>query len=321
MRNVVGLDVSKNTFDAMAIVTGQKYTAVFENNRIGFDKFKTWLGQMKASDLHICMEATGNYYEDVADAIGEIYKVSVVNPLKINNYAKSRFSRTKTDKQDAKLIAEYCQTALDKDLPERKPLTHGHYRLKRLLALYDQLKAKKAAEKNRMKAAKDEFVKQVHKDLIQIYTAKLKAVQAEINASAKSESDLKQTFQRMQTIPSVGKLTAAALANYLLSGQFQTANQFIAFAGLNPQAKQSGISVNGKARLTRYGNRRLRGALFMSAMVAYREGYFRQFVTRLQRRQKSTMVILVAIMRKLAVIAYHLHKKQENYNPERYKPV
>ena len=95
-------------------------------------------------------------------------------------------------------------------------------------------------------------------------------------------------------------------------------NKFIAFAGLNPQAKQSGTSVNGRQKLTRYGNRRLRGSLFMSAMVAYREGYFSQLVANLKKRHKSPMVILVAIMKKLAVIAYTLYKKQVDFDPGRY---
>jgi len=36
------------------------------------------------------------------------YPVSVVNPAKINAFAKSELSRAKTDKADAKLIARYA---------------------------------------------------------------------------------------------------------------------------------------------------------------------------------------------------------------------
>lgn len=119
MRNAVGLDISQNTFDAAAIVNGQCKQALFDNSINGFESFKAWLDGF-GCELHICMEATGNYFEDVADYIGQFYTVSVINPYKISEYGKSRFHRTKTDKQDARLIAEYCHTAMLKDLPARQ---------------------------------------------------------------------------------------------------------------------------------------------------------------------------------------------------------
>ena len=134
MRNALGLDISHKTFDAALLIGGVLKTAKFENGIKGFQKLKGWLGTFTHSDIHIRMEATGNYFEDLADYMGRYYKVSVINPLKISDYAKSRFSRTKTDKQDAKLIAEYCSTALLKDLLIRQPVSKAHYRLKRILA-------------------------------------------------------------------------------------------------------------------------------------------------------------------------------------------
>lgn len=319
MRNAAGCDVSQDTFD-VAIIINQESVKIskFDNDLSGFMAFKEMLDKLNDSDIFICMEATGNYYESLADYLGHYYRVSVVNPLKISTYAKSRFNRTKTDKQDSKLIAEYCATAMLEDLPEREKVTEAHYRLKRILSVYEQLKVQKTAEKNRKKTAKDDFAKQIHQDLIEFLAKKMRVVKAEIASILKSETRLTETAARLETIPSVGKLTAAFLANYLLSGQFQTANKFIAFGGLNPQAKKSGTSVNGKEKLTRYGNRRLRGALFMSAMVAYRQNYFPDFIARLKSRKKPTMLILAALMKKIAVIAYHLHKKQQTYDSARY---
>ena len=166
MRNALGLDISHKTFDAALLIGGVLKTAKFENGIKGFEKLKGWLDTFSFSDIHICMEATGNCFEDLADYMGRYYKVSVINPLKISDYAKSRFARTKTDKQDAKLIAEYCSTALPKDLPLRKPVSKAHYRLKRVLALQEQLIERQTAEKNRLSAAKDEFVKQIHRENI-----------------------------------------------------------------------------------------------------------------------------------------------------------
>lgn len=154
MRNAVGLDISKTTFDATAIIGGIENSAKFDNDSKGFEQFKHWLTELGCTDAHICMEATGNYYEGIADYIGSLYKVSVVNPLKISKYAESRFTRTKTDKQDAKLIAEYCQTAKAQDLVIRKPVINDGYKLKRLSALYAQLTADSTAKKTDSKPQK-----------------------------------------------------------------------------------------------------------------------------------------------------------------------
>lgn len=319
MRNAVGLDISQKTFDAAVIVNGHTKQAVFDNNVDGFEEFKTWLDGFSCEDLHICMEATGNYFEDVADYISQFYKVSVINPYKISEYAKSRFHRTKTDRQDAKLIAEYCHTAMSKDLPERQKISFSHYRLKRVLTLYEQLKVEKTAQINRLKVAKDEFVRQIHQTQIEELDKHIQFVEAEIQTIVKDDPNLKTVSDSLQTIPAIGKLTAAILTNYLLSGDFKTANQFTAFAGLNPQKKESGTSVKGRSSMTRYGNRRLKAALFMPAMVALNRNYFPDFVKRLKAKNKPKMLILGALMRKLIVIAFNIYRKRETYNPERYK--
>ncbi|MFC5921308.1 IS110 family transposase [Neisseria weixii] len=319
MRNAVGLDISQKTFDAAAIVNGHTKQTAFENNADGFEKFKKWLDAFHSEDLHICMEATGNYFEDVADYIGQFYTVSVINPYKISEYGKSRFHRTKTDRQDAKLIAEYCHTAMSKDLPARQKISHAHYRLKRVLTLYEQLKAEKTAQINRQKVAKDEFVRQMHQTQIEELDKHIRLVEAEIQTIVKDDSNLKTVSDSLQTIPAIGKLTAAILTNYLLSGDFKTANQFTAFAGLNPQKKESGTSVKGRSSMTRYGNRRLKAALFMPAMVALNRNYFPDFVKRLEAKNKPKMLILGALMRKLIVIAFNIYRKSGTYNPGRYK--
>jgi transposase len=58
------------------------------------------------------------------------FKVKVVNPLKIHSFSRAKLSRNKTDKADAKLIAEYGSKF---DEPSYKKLPQN---LKELRALY-----------------------------------------------------------------------------------------------------------------------------------------------------------------------------------------
>lgn len=318
MRNAVGLDISKLTFDAAAIIGEIEVSAKFANDPKGFEALKDWLDKFDCSDLHICMEATGNYYEGVADYIGGFYKVSVVNPLKISKYAESRFVRTKTDKQDAKLIAEYCRSVEAKYLIVRKPVGADCYRLRRLSALYAKLVEDCTVQKNRLEVSKDCFVKEICRNVIKCIQKQLKAVKDEITELTKSNR-YRDEVKRLESIPSVGKLTAAILLNHLVGNEFKTANQFVAFAGLAPRIKDSGTSVRGKRVLTKLGNRKLRAALFMPAMVAYRIKAFPDFIQRLEKKNKPKKVIIVALMRKLAVIAYYLYTKGECYDKSRYQ--
>lgn len=57
----------------------------------------------------------------------------------------------------------------------------------------------------------------------------------------------------------------------------------------------------------------------MPAVVAYRCNAFPEFVGRLKKKGKHIKLILIAIMRKLAVIAFTLMKNGQEFQAERYK--
>ena len=55
------------------------------------------------------MEATNIYGNALAEYLYDNgYDVSIVNPARIKGFAQSELLRTKTDKQDASLIARFC---------------------------------------------------------------------------------------------------------------------------------------------------------------------------------------------------------------------
>lgn len=66
MRNTVGLDISKNTIDATALIGGSTAYKQFQNHEKGHHELKDWIQQQNGESVHICMEATGTYYEDAA---------------------------------------------------------------------------------------------------------------------------------------------------------------------------------------------------------------------------------------------------------------
>ena len=133
--SVLGIDVAKQKFDVALIQGENKPKAkVFGNTKSGHKKLWQWLRKNKATDSFACLEATGNYGEELAAFLHEHgAKVSVVNPARVKGFRQSELGRTKTDQADAALIARFCQ-AMKPDLWQ-PPAPH----LKTLQALVHRL--------------------------------------------------------------------------------------------------------------------------------------------------------------------------------------
>ncbi|MBL9029747.1 MAG: transposase [Caedimonas sp.] len=139
-RIVVGIDLSKHKFDVAYSVSNQKWKdKAFDNSPSGFKDFLEWMSANKIENAHIVMEATRRYGEDFAHFIYiSGHNVSIINPAQIKHYARSLLRRTKTDKVDSRLIAEFAQRH---DLPLWKPLSPS------LQSLKDQVRCLEAFKK------------------------------------------------------------------------------------------------------------------------------------------------------------------------------
>ncbi len=314
--NILGIDVSKDTLDNHLDKNGKSEYIQVSNDFPGCLKLHEWLKSHKVRKVVIAMEATGTYYETVANYFSLIYEVYVINPLKIHEYAKSNFVRVKTDKTDSRLIAQYARTHLNY-LHRYELPTSLNNELKSLSALYRQLKMQVVQTKNRLSIADNEFVVSALESVLNILQEQVKNTVVRIDKLLK-QSVYKQQYENLQTITGISSKTAFELLNYLTVKQFANVNKFIAFAGLSPQIGQSGTSVKHKEKLTRYGHRKLKGAFYMPALVAYRSEMFKPFVERLRKQGKPKMVIIGALMRKLAKIAYCVYMKNEPFNKERH---
>src|SRR5574341_54767 len=99
---ILGLDIGKDQIEALLLRPEQEPEhAQFDNNQKGFNQLWRFLKKRTARQVHVCMEATGLYYEAVADFLHEKgATVSVVNPARIKAYAASQLTGNKTDKLD-----------------------------------------------------------------------------------------------------------------------------------------------------------------------------------------------------------------------------
>lgn len=313
---IIGLDISKDTIDATLHKTnGSIHYIKFKNNDDGLKQFRLWIKGNRIRKAYIGMEATGIYYEKAADMLSSYYTVYVINPLKIKDYGKSRFNRTKTDKADSNLIADYIKRHQDTLIPYQIPKNKA---LQKLINLKNQLQQHQKQIKNRLHSTEEDFIRNIHQDLIDTIQDKMEQVKIAISEQIKKQTD-NNHYRNLQTIPSIGKDTASVLYAQLTEKHFKTANQFVSYAGLSPAIIQSGTSVRGRGRLSRYGNRRLKSTLYMPALCAYRFNAFPKLINNLKKAGKPKMVIIVAIMRKLAKLAYYIVKTGQPYDAERHR--
>ncbi|HGO8399277.1 TPA: IS110-like element ISNgo3 family transposase [Neisseria meningitidis] len=314
--NIIGLDISKDTIDATLHKTnGSIHYIKFKNNDDGLKQFRLWIKGNRIRKAYIGMEATGIYYEKAADMLSSYYTVYVINPLKIKDYGKSRFNRTKTDKADSNLIADYIKRHQDTLIPYQIPKNKA---LQKLINLKNQLHQHQKQIKNRLHSTEEDFIRNIHQDLIDTIQDKMEQVKIAISEQIKKQTD-NNHYRNLQIIPSIGKDTASVLYAQLTEKHFKTANQFVSYAGLSPAIIQSGTSVRGRGRLSRYGNRRLKSTLYMPALCAYRFNAFPKLINNLKKAGKPKMVIIVAIMRKLAKLAYYIVKTGQPYDAERHR--
>src|SRR5258706_15584387 len=117
----LGIDVAKAKLDcALLDADGKWRSKVVKNTAAGFVELHPWLTRHDAGQASTCMEATGVYWEPVAEYLSDAgFPVAVVNPAQIKAFAPSRGLRTKNDAVDARLIAHFFGTL--QPLPWRAP--------------------------------------------------------------------------------------------------------------------------------------------------------------------------------------------------------
>lgn len=310
----LGLDISKAKIDC-ALLVGEKFKSkVISNSRAGFETLRTWLHQHGVTHVHACCEATGVYWEAVALDLHEHgQRVSVVNPAQIAAYAKAQLSRTKTDKQDARLIAQFCAR---EQPPAWTPPPAEERQLLALVRHLLDLQSMYQAEANRLSTAHAAVQAGIEQHL-QFLQAQIAALKATIREHIERHDNLRGRRELLESIPAFGEATIPWLMTFLGDGhRFERGKKAVAFVGLAPKLHESGSSVRGKATISRTGHADFRRILYMPALVAYsRCPEFAEFKNRLRAAGKPPKVIIVALMRKLLTIAQAVLKSGKPFNP------
>jgi transposase len=315
---VLGIDIAKLKFNVCLInQSGKLKHKVLPNTATGFEQLRDWLSKQGVEHVHACLEATGTYGEALSLFLHEAgHTVSVINPAAIKAFAQSRLSRTKTDKVDAELIARFC---LAQAPPLWTPLPPEVRELQALVRRLESLIEMRVAEENRLSSGITvEMVRASVEEHLSYLNEQIKRCQELIGNHINSNPSLKQQSELLDSIPGIAETTAALLLSEITDiRQYRSARQVAAYAGLVPRERQSGTSIRGRTRLSKIGNARLRRALYFPAITALRcSPFFQQWAEGLQKRGKSKMSVICAVMRKLVHLAYGVLKSGKPFDPE-----
>ena len=313
---ILGIDVGKESFDVALLGGQQRFQGQFSNTAAGFGKLNRWLKKHKATEVHACMEATGRYWLELAMFLHEHgHQVSVVNPKLVKKHSEATMQRNKTDSQDALTIADYCakhQPAL------WQPPSVAFRQLQALVRHVQALKVDRTREKNRRQSgiSSPEVLAAIEAH-INFLDQQIAELEQRISEHFDQHPNLKADNELLISIPGIGETTAAVfLAEVPDVRLFTQADQLAAYAGLTPGQRQSGTSLKGPGRLVKWGNARLRAALFMPALSAHVSNpIIAALRERLLLRGKTKMTVVIAVMRKLVHLCYGVLKTGRPFDP------
>ena len=309
---VVGLDISKKTFD-VALPLGEGYShKQYGNDLTGFRQ----LLQDLPANAWCIMEATGPYYLRLATFLhANKVSVSVVNPLVIKRFSQMRLLRAKTDRADARMIASYGKT---EQPPLWQPNAGWIMELQQFEAVLEQYGRQRTALLNQTEAFTQSGISS--KKALTIIKQSLRHLDKQIASVEKLIEQLvnqqhADLLQRLSTIPGIGNKTAITLI--VITGgfvKFSNAKQISSYIGLCPRIVESGTSVKGKSRICKLGMSRIRRLLYLCSWSAIKcNRACKQMYQRLVARGKPRMIALIAVANKLLKQAFAIAKSNDIY--------
>src|SRR5229473_462525 len=320
-----GIDVSAaQLVVALESIGGGWRQRSFPNRTRGHQALILWL-QKDGTRVRVCLEATGLYSLDVALALHAApgLEVAVLNPKRVHRFAAT-LCRSKTDPADAQVLAEYAR---------RMPFQPWHppqaaaLELRTITRHIAALTQQHTRQSNRLHAASasttgSRWVRQDLKRSLRDLQRRVEKMRRSALALLEQDVELRPRFALLLSMPGIGEISALHLLGELaLLAPGLTVRQWVAHSGLDPAHHESGTSVHKRSRISRAGNRYLRRALYMPALVAVRhDPHLRAFYQSLVARHKAKLQALIAVARKLLHAIFGMFRWQSTYDGSRLLP-
>jgi transposase len=304
----VGIDVSKKSLDVNAPCRIRRNS--YSNDPKGHNSLVNQLTKINP-DI-IVLEPTGGYERRLVAALSDAkLKVHIANSYQAREFARGMGYIAKTDKLDARSLAQYglmkCPEPTpppDKDVETIDDLRNRHR----------QLIDMRSAEKNRLDQAPD-VVKNDIKEHLRWLNKKIADIEKRISDAIAANPQLTEKARRLRTAPGIGPATEATLISGLPElGQIGH-KQIAALVGVAPFARDSGQS-NGK-RFIKGGRANVRTALYMAVLTTIRlEKTMKDFYQGLLERGKPKKLAITACIHKFLIMLNAMLRDNKDWCPD-----
>lgn len=294
----VGIDVASRALDIHVHPLGAEHHIDLGENQDARPLLKI-LETIPAPIERIVIEATGGYEQPIARLLAEHqWPIVIVQPRRVREFARAKGLYAKTDRLDARLLAEYAQQIA----PEQRPIpSENQAHFSAIVRRRAQLVAQRAKEKNHLKSPGIAgTIADSIKRVIAMLGEEIKLLEKQIGAYIKENPQREKRHRQLQTMPSVGAIAATVLLANLPELGTLTHREAAALAGLAPMCHDSG---ERRGRRPIYGGRKtVRSILYQCAVSAQRYNpEIRAHFLQMRERGKPAKVAMTACARKILI--------------------
>ncbi len=322
--NLLGVDVSARELVVAIRRSGKAYPlARFPNTGEGHRRLIKWATKW-GKPARVGVEATGIYSFEVALALYRHPKtqVMVINPRALRNFSQALMKRGKTDPIDAEVALEYVQRMPFQTWQAPRDEVLDLQAITRRIA---QIKVEINREGNRLHAStqRPSVASAVALD-IEEHVEHLKARVQQLKARAleliEGEATLREKFARLTSVHGIAATSAMGiLAEISMLPADMKPAQWVAYAGLDPRPHESGDTIQKRRVISKAGNKYLRTALYMPALVAIQQQpNVKAFYEKLISRGKKPMQGVIAVMRKLLHSIWGILQHNQDFDGEKF---
>ena len=246
----------------------------------------------------LVVEATGRYEFALVEAVYlKAIPVCIMKPLSIRRYAGAVEQLAKTDKIDAKIIAEFAAVIKPRPTPEK---SKNLLAIKDLLARRRQLMEIRTQELNRLQIM-GKRLEASCKRIIKVIDKETDRIETLLTEHIDEETEWSEKRELLISTPGVGNtLVFTLLADLPEIGTLNN-KEISALVGVAPMNRDSG-AMRGK-RKVQGGRATVRTILYMATLSATQcNPVIKSFYRKLVAQGKHKKVAIVACMRKFITI-------------------
>ena len=305
----IGIDVSKRELEIYFHPSG--HTLTIDNNKAGFATLRPYL-TLPAQAYHATFEATGRYHRAIHRYLYTLgIKTSLVSPYQSRHFCKAMMQFTKTDKVDAHMLAKMGAML---EIQQVDPPPKALETLREWVTQRHQLITAKTALICQIKETNIPAILAMMQTRLRCLIRQIERCKTMISKQIKAQPEMKARYDILMSIPGIGFVNAVTLITCMPELGHVDEKQAAALLGVAPYARDSGEFV-GKRRIWG-GRKNVRDSLYMAALSNTRtKTGFRPFLDKLMERGKPYKVAIVAVMRKLIILANALLRDNRKWQP------